>query len=583
MKTKQRAVIAVAVIVLLAAAVLGAKPAYNLYRDISFYHGERTEAEKTVKAFAEENGISYGEYPQSLIDLYERNPETKDFVLNYPFRKDTGVDLSVWKGSRTVPLFLQWDPMWGYEKYGKGFIAETGCGPTCLAMVGYYLTGDENMNPRQVARFAQENGYYSRGSGSSWTLISEGSEGLGLKATEIPLVKKKMVDALEAGKPIICAMREGGFHHHGTLHRPAGREGRRISGQRPQQRGQFRKAVELRADRGTDPEPLGHGKSVKSLKRPCRKEFPQRHGVFLLLRVLLTAGINVGVFVIAHFPVADLQLPEDVVLPLGGEKAFCRFREFFQRHVAFPPEEVPAGGGAVFRPVQKMGGALDVSPGECRRGLHGQRLVQTGQINDLPRNAAKEQTSALLQVFGVIGRILPQSGDGFQKFQSVWLPPISDGFFGEVEPDEDFQQLPLPIVNFIRGAVLRQRLHCPGVIFPVKQLPDSGHDLLIRGTNGIFFQKITHGLAQPRSKTAQCFHGRPGGAVLNAGEHIPGDLVPAERPLGQSCFQPRQAQFFSKLHSCPPFFPVVERIIPYLSPFFHCYKNFICYFSEFRL
>lgn len=32
-----------------------------------------------------------------------------------------------------------------------------------------------------------------------------------MKATEIPLVKKKMVDALEAGKPIICAMREGDF------------------------------------------------------------------------------------------------------------------------------------------------------------------------------------------------------------------------------------------------------------------------------------------------------------------------------------------------------------------------------------
>ena len=159
MKTKQRAVIAVAVIVLLAAAILGAKPMYNLYRDISFYHGERTEAEKTVKAFAEEKGISYGEYPQSLIDLYKRNPETKDFVLNYPFRKDTGVDLSAWKGSRTVPLFLQWNPMWGYERYGKDFLAVTGCGPTCLAMVGYYLTGDENMNPRQVAQFAQENGY----------------------------------------------------------------------------------------------------------------------------------------------------------------------------------------------------------------------------------------------------------------------------------------------------------------------------------------------------------------------------------------------------------------------------------------
>ena len=129
---------------------------------------------------------------------------------------------------------------------------------------------------------------------------------------------------------------------------------------------------------------------------------------------------------------------------------------------------------------------MDVSPGECRRGLHGQRLVQTGQINDLPRNAGKQQKSALLQICGIIDCGFPQIGDGFQQLQSVWLPPISDGFFGEVEPDEDFQQLPLPIVNFIRGAVLRQRPHCPGIIFPVKQLPGSGHDLLIRRTDGVF-------------------------------------------------------------------------------------------------
>lgn len=211
LKAKRRILIAAAIAVLLVGALLSVKPAYNLYRDVSFYHGERTEAEKTVKAFAEEKGISYGEYPQRLIDLYERNPETKDFVLNYPFRKDTGIDLSAYAGSQTVPLFLQWNPMWGYEKYGKGFLAETGCGPTCLAMVGYYFTEDENMNPRQIAKFAEENGYYASGYGSSWTLISEGSEKLGLKATEIPLVKKKMVDALKAGKPIICAMGPGDF------------------------------------------------------------------------------------------------------------------------------------------------------------------------------------------------------------------------------------------------------------------------------------------------------------------------------------------------------------------------------------
>lgn len=192
-------------------AALGAKPAWYAWLDLSFYWTERTEAELTVKAYAEEQGISIGEYPRSLIELLERNPETQDFVLNYPFREAAEVDLSGYESSDTVPLFLQWDPQWGYEKYGSDFLAITGCGPTCLAMAGYYLTGDENMTPGQIARFAEKNGYYESGYGSSWKLISEGAGKLGLTATELPLVKKKMVDALEAGKPIILAMGPGDF------------------------------------------------------------------------------------------------------------------------------------------------------------------------------------------------------------------------------------------------------------------------------------------------------------------------------------------------------------------------------------
>ena len=67
------------------------------------------------------------------------------------------------------------------------------------------------MNPRDVAVFAEDNGYYASGYGSSWTLISQGSGKLGLKATELPLVKKKMTNALENGNPVILAMGEGDF------------------------------------------------------------------------------------------------------------------------------------------------------------------------------------------------------------------------------------------------------------------------------------------------------------------------------------------------------------------------------------
>ena len=215
MKTKRRFLtVFIIVLALVLAAVLGAKPLYYLYRDISYYFGERTEAEQTVKTFATENHISYGRYPEGLIELLEINPETEDFVLNYPFREEVEIDLSGYSRD-TVPLFLQWDPMWGYEKYGSGCIGQTGCGPTCLAMAGYYLTGEERFNPRDVAEFAAENGYYTSGYGSSWTLISEGAEKLGLTAKELPLVKSKMVDAVENGHPVILALGKGDFTSSG--------------------------------------------------------------------------------------------------------------------------------------------------------------------------------------------------------------------------------------------------------------------------------------------------------------------------------------------------------------------------------
>lgn len=211
MKTRKALTGLFALLLVLLIAVLGAKPAYNLYRDISFGWEERSEQEHIVKNYTETMGISYGEYPISLIELFERNPETEGFVLNYPFRKRMEPDLPRYRKEEGVPLFLQWDPVWGYEKYGSSILAITGCGPTCLAMVGFYLTGDDTLTPDAVAAFAQKGGYYEEGYGSSWTLISEGGPELGLTVTELPLVKKKIDDSLTTGKPVILALGEGDF------------------------------------------------------------------------------------------------------------------------------------------------------------------------------------------------------------------------------------------------------------------------------------------------------------------------------------------------------------------------------------
>lgn len=152
-------------------------------------------------------------YPESLIALYENNPEAAQFVLDY--QENAGrhdpIDISndVQKG--TVPLFLQWDERWGYEFYGSDFMAVTGCGPTCLSMVYCGLTGDTEWNPYKVAQKAEEEGYYVEGSGSSWEMMTQLAKELGLNAKEVIFDEDHIISELNAGHPIICIVGAGEF------------------------------------------------------------------------------------------------------------------------------------------------------------------------------------------------------------------------------------------------------------------------------------------------------------------------------------------------------------------------------------
>ena len=142
------------------------------------------------------------EYPQSLLDLLERNPETKDFVLDYPVNKDIDfeIDLSSELKEGTIPLFLQWDIRWGYEVYGSDFLAITGCGPTCLSMVRCGLGGEDEWNPLEVAKMSEEHGFYVDGAGTSWELMSTGAKQLGLDVYSVIYDEAHIIAELEKGK-----------------------------------------------------------------------------------------------------------------------------------------------------------------------------------------------------------------------------------------------------------------------------------------------------------------------------------------------------------------------------------------------
>lgn len=106
-------------------------------------------AQRELHTYAEQHETSLADYPDALVQLYARNPDARDFVRDYPKKKDLTptIDLSNLSGSKTVPLLLQWDERWGYREYNESIIGLAGCGPTCLSMATIYLTGDTTKDP----------------------------------------------------------------------------------------------------------------------------------------------------------------------------------------------------------------------------------------------------------------------------------------------------------------------------------------------------------------------------------------------------------------------------------------------------
>ncbi len=151
------------------------------------------------------------EYPDEILSLFVRNNETKQFVLDYPTKKDGKVSIDI-SGDveENVPLFLQWDERWGYTMYGEEIMAIDGCGPTCLSMVAVSVLGDTSMNPYWMAQYSEEKGFISSNE-TLWSLMSEGATSLGLDVTEIPLNEQRVADNLDVGNPIICIMGPGDF------------------------------------------------------------------------------------------------------------------------------------------------------------------------------------------------------------------------------------------------------------------------------------------------------------------------------------------------------------------------------------
>lgn len=181
-------------------------------KDKTKKQGSPTSVSIEEKIFAQPS-----KYPASFLDALKRNPEIADFVAAYPDTPQKafgGIRES--ERPEKVPLFIQWYKRWGYVPYGQSNVGISGCGPTCLSMVLYSLTGDKNLSPDMLAARAMENGYYVEGVGTSWLFMTDIAVEYGITVSQFPSVElQKIEEVLAQGGLLICAMGPGDFTDEG--------------------------------------------------------------------------------------------------------------------------------------------------------------------------------------------------------------------------------------------------------------------------------------------------------------------------------------------------------------------------------
>lgn len=156
-----------------------------------------------------------GKYHEKLLLALANNPEMADFIAGYPdsIYDDpfAAASLTDEEKEKECPLLLQWDKRWGYQPYGDMNIGLSGCGPTCLSMVLFSLTRDEELTPQKIALYAMDNGYYVEGTGTAWALMTAYPGLCGVNVREMQMDEAALKKALDWNQRLICAMGPGDF------------------------------------------------------------------------------------------------------------------------------------------------------------------------------------------------------------------------------------------------------------------------------------------------------------------------------------------------------------------------------------
>lgn len=157
------------------------------------------------------------QYPLELLLSGAGNPEMTDYLYGY-LTSDGSTDghFTDEEQPEDFPLLLQWDIRWGYMPYGtNGTVGSSGCGPTCLSMAVFYLTGNRECTPDVITQYSLDEGHYIEGVGTAWALLDNYPTEFGLTVTHPALSDENLKAHLDQGNILICSVRPGDFTSEG--------------------------------------------------------------------------------------------------------------------------------------------------------------------------------------------------------------------------------------------------------------------------------------------------------------------------------------------------------------------------------
>lgn len=196
------------------------------YRDLAFTVGGRSarpprrRTGPSRKTLAVEAALAlaaillFGACGQAISDMTSQSglfspASGKGSALASAATTETSTPRSEWRKGE-VPYLYQTDPQWRDVAYAGGTIADSGCGPTCLAMAYVGLTGKTDQTPVTLAAASERDGHVDGGM-TSWTFMTEGASSLGLRSRELPADAGIITSALRDGNPVIASLAPGEF------------------------------------------------------------------------------------------------------------------------------------------------------------------------------------------------------------------------------------------------------------------------------------------------------------------------------------------------------------------------------------